>query len=200
MIVVACTKMKKDAPSGSSAKRDDIVQHAYEIFYREGFHAAGVDLVLKGSGISKRTLYKHFSSKEALIQAALEHYHQTAYENISGYLEKKPSLNATEKILRLFDWLEEVIKSGDKNGCFSMNAASEYANRNAAIEKTCAAYLSAFENLVTGLCKQANSPDPKTLARQMVILFRGAIANTQVEKNTASIKAAKTAAKVLLGK
>ena len=36
-----------------TSKRDEIIQTAYAHFYKEGFHAAGVDRVLEGTGISK---------------------------------------------------------------------------------------------------------------------------------------------------
>ena len=58
----------------TSTKRQEIIDAAYRCFYDGGFHATGVDTVMADTGISKRTLYKYFPSKEHLIEAVLEHY------------------------------------------------------------------------------------------------------------------------------
>ncbi len=55
-------------------KKREIVKWAFDRFYEGGFHATGIDTAMAGSGISKRTLYKYFSSKEELIEAVLVHY------------------------------------------------------------------------------------------------------------------------------
>jgi AcrR family transcriptional regulator len=42
------------------------------LFYRDGYHATGIDRILADAGVAKMTLYKHFRSKEELILAVLE--------------------------------------------------------------------------------------------------------------------------------
>ncbi len=61
-----------------------MISAAYSLFYKNGFHATGVDAIMEKAGISKRTLYKYFASKEALIVASIEYYHQLRYKNISS--------------------------------------------------------------------------------------------------------------------
>ena len=53
------------------SKRGELVQEALRIFYRDGFHATGMDLLSAETGISKTTMFKHFRSKEDLILAVL---------------------------------------------------------------------------------------------------------------------------------
>ena len=55
----------------ASARRQQLVETALELFSREGFHATGIDRILAVSGVAKRTLYHHFRSKDELILAAL---------------------------------------------------------------------------------------------------------------------------------
>ena len=54
------------------SKRDELVRKALGIFYRQGFHATGMDLLVAETGISKTTMFKHFRSKEELILAVLQ--------------------------------------------------------------------------------------------------------------------------------
>jgi AcrR family transcriptional regulator len=50
-------------------KRLEIVKWVFDRFYEGGFYVTGIDTAMAGSGISKRTLYKYFPSKEQLIAA-----------------------------------------------------------------------------------------------------------------------------------
>ncbi len=55
----------------ASSKRGQLVDTALKLFYRDGFHARGIDRILAEPGVAKVTLYKHFRSKDELILATL---------------------------------------------------------------------------------------------------------------------------------
>lgn len=55
----------------SEQKRALILSAASTLFLKEGFAATSMDKVAKGSGVSKQTVYSHFSSKDCLFQAAI---------------------------------------------------------------------------------------------------------------------------------
>ncbi|HTH11090.1 MAG TPA: TetR/AcrR family transcriptional regulator, partial [Acidovorax sp.] len=49
-------------PRRDSPKRDHLVDTAWKLFYRDGYHAVGIDTILAEAGVAKMTLYNHFSS------------------------------------------------------------------------------------------------------------------------------------------
>lgn len=53
-------------------KRKDILFAAVEVFREHGFSTARVDDIAKRAEVSKRTLYKHFASKQVLFDAIVE--------------------------------------------------------------------------------------------------------------------------------
>lgn len=53
-------------------KRAAIVQAAVEAFQQYGYYAASINGIAEAAGVSKRTLYNHFDSKEALFDAIIE--------------------------------------------------------------------------------------------------------------------------------
>ncbi|MEW4531347.1 TetR/AcrR family transcriptional regulator [Maioricimonas sp. JC845] len=53
-------------------KRAAIVQAAVEAFQQYGYYAASINQIAEAAGVSKRTLYNHFDSKEALFDAIIE--------------------------------------------------------------------------------------------------------------------------------
>ena len=190
--------MYKEIESGSkSLKRDEMIKYAYDLFYRNGFHATGVDTITEGTGISKRTLYKHFTSKEGLITATIDHYHQLRYKAISDYLEKSTIRNPVDKALIIFDFLSALVNSGMLDGCFAMNAKTEYANKAKEIEAAYDTYVAAVQQLIESYLKEGKIADYKSIAMQVVMLFEGAIIRSKALGNSQPVKLAKAAAKVI---
>jgi AcrR family transcriptional regulator len=72
-------------PRSAAATRRRIIDAAYDLFYRKGFARVGVDAIAAQAGITKRTLYAHFDSKDQLLGAVLEHQHGLALERIGRW-------------------------------------------------------------------------------------------------------------------
>jgi TetR/AcrR family transcriptional regulator, transcriptional repressor for nem operon len=59
-------------PAGRKEQtRKKILETAARIFRRDGYHASGVDKVMEEAGLTAGGFYTHFSSKQALLAAAL---------------------------------------------------------------------------------------------------------------------------------
>jgi AcrR family transcriptional regulator len=52
--------------------RDDILGATYRLLYHAGFARVSMDEIAAAAGVSKRTLYHHFDSKDALVAAVLD--------------------------------------------------------------------------------------------------------------------------------
>jgi AcrR family transcriptional regulator len=182
----------------TSEKRDEIVRQAYAVFFKNGFHASGVDSLLKGTGISKRTLYNYFESKEDLIKATVEYYNQNTFQAISTFIETSKVRSPLARALLIFDWLEAVLESGHTLGCFAVNAKIEYANRDTSIERACENYFAKVETLVADTLIQGGYKEAKKMAPQLILLFQGAILSAQGNKSMEPVRIAKMAAKTLL--
>src|SRR6266436_2481988 len=96
--------------------RGRILETADRLFYLQGIRAVGVDTVAAEAGISKRTLYNHFPSKDALIVAYL-----------SRRLVPVESSDASPEaqLFGVFDRLERSFASDDFRGCRFVNAVAE---------------------------------------------------------------------------
>ena len=68
--------------------RQDIIEAAYELFYKGGFARAGVDAIAASAGVTKRTLYYHFDSKDELLAAVLEDQHEQVLARIRRWAQK----------------------------------------------------------------------------------------------------------------
>ncbi|WP_281310544.1 TetR/AcrR family transcriptional regulator [Flavobacterium flavigenum] len=188
---------KKTNQASKSPKRDEMIKIAYAIFYKNGFHATGVDAIVDNTGISKRTLYKHFTSKEGLIIATVNYYHQITYRAIIDFIEKSTLGNPVDKALMIFDFLVELVDAGNLDGCFAMNAKTEYAHKAVEIESACDAHTNALKALIEQYLLKAKIKESESLATQVIMLFEGAILRSKGTKSSLPIKLAKSAAKVI---
>ncbi|MDQ2696824.1 MAG: TetR/AcrR family transcriptional regulator [Pseudomonadota bacterium] len=178
-------------------KRDDIIQRAYRIFYRHGFHATGVEALLADTGISKRTLYRHFGSKEELIVAAVAYYQTSLLEALPGELARRAG-NPEGQLLAIFDLKREAFERGDFTGCFAINAKLEFEGKHPAIESACVRFNKDLEQLMGKLCEQAGLRGPEQVARQLMLLLEGTIVYAQIHRDpTAAVTARETAASIL---
>jgi AcrR family transcriptional regulator len=66
---------------GKLTPREHIINTAIELFREYGYHATGVDRIINEAGVSKKTLYTHFRSKEELLITALRHYDGVSRNN-----------------------------------------------------------------------------------------------------------------------
>jgi AcrR family transcriptional regulator len=60
------------ASSMTTSRRQDLVDTAMQLFYRNGFHAVGLDRILADTGVTKTTFYNHFESKDDLVVAVIQ--------------------------------------------------------------------------------------------------------------------------------
>ena len=169
--------------------KERILESADRLFYLKGIRAIGVDTIAAEIGISKRTLYNHFPSKDALISAYLER----------RFVQPRPSdKSPVEQILGTFDSLERRFASKDFRGCPFVNAVAEVGAESKAVRKIAVAFKESRRLWFRDLLIQIGVTDPEGLATQLVLLVDGSIAQDLVRDDPAMARAAKEAAKVLL--
>ena len=56
--------------------RDDLLDRAMDLFHRQGFNGTSTAELVDELAVNRKTMYAEFGSKQALFEAALEHYDQ----------------------------------------------------------------------------------------------------------------------------
>ncbi|QQO22292.1 TetR/AcrR family transcriptional regulator [Bradyrhizobium diazoefficiens] len=169
--------------------KERILQTADKLFYLQGIRAIGVDTIAAEIGISKRTLYNHFPSKDALIAAYLER----------RFVHARPSDQPpAEQILATFDSLERRFAAKDFRGCPFVNAVAELGPQDRAVKKIAVAFKESRRLWFRERLTELGVADADALATQLVLLVDGSIAQDLVRDDPAMARAAKEAAKVLL--
>jgi AcrR family transcriptional regulator len=166
-----------------------ILQTADKLFYHRGIRAVGVDTIAAEAGISKRTLYDYFPSKDELIVAYLRRRCQPV-----------PSSDAPpmEQVLGVFDRLERAFASTGFRGCPFVNAVAELGEPGHAANAIAIAFKENRRRWFGEMLRRMKVADPKSLAIQLAILVDGAIAAALVFGDPGVARVAKGAARSLL--
>jgi AcrR family transcriptional regulator len=170
--------------------RDRILETADRLFYGQGIRAIGVDTIAAEIGISKRTLYNHFPSKDALIAAYLSRRFTP--------LELSDAPPASQ-ILERFERLQRLISGQGFRGCPFVNAVAELGESSPPVNEIAIAFKEQQRAWFRDLLTRTGATDPDGLATQLAILVDGAIATALVRGEPALARAAKAAAVALLG-
>lgn len=176
------------------AKQQLLVQRAFELFYTQGIHAVGINAVLAASGVAKKTLYHHFASKEALVEATV-HYRDDAYLTwlTARMVAVAPGRAA---LLELFDALDDWFHSratalATFHGCYFINASAEYSAHDHPVHQACAAHKAKVNALIAehAACLELSSAQARSLIDGIVLLKEGAIslAHVQGQRNAAQL-------------
>jgi AcrR family transcriptional regulator len=173
----------------SEAMRDRILATTDRLFYRQGIRAVGVDTVAAEIGISKRTLYNYFPSKDALVVAYLER--RFAPIPVS---DRPPA----EQILDAYDRVGSLFAADALRGCPFVNAVTELADPAHDAARIAFAFKERRRLWFRDLLLAAKAKDADGLAGQLCVLLDGAIIQMLVRNDAGVAEVARDAASTLL--
>jgi AcrR family transcriptional regulator len=157
----------------TATPRQRLLDAAADLFYRQGIVAVGVDLVSKAAGVSKRTLYQQFGSKDQLIAQSLDaHGADIVASYTSGAGDDAP---ARQQILAVFDGLGGWTTSAGYRGCPFVNTATELADPDHPARQVAREYKLRLRDYFARQAELGGAQDPQLLADQLIIIFDGAV-------------------------
>jgi AcrR family transcriptional regulator len=187
-------------PRSAAATRKRILDAAYVEFRRRGYARVGVDQVSLAAKVTKRTLYYHFDSKDALLAAVLERQHELAvlaWDQFSGELASQPR----RLIARMFDDLIRWSSQPRWPGSGFSRVATELADLPGHPARTIASrHKALIETRLADMLAHGRIARPQQLAREIWLLTEGAMTCILIHRDTRYAEAAKRAALRLMGR
>lgn len=185
-------------PRNAKQTRDRILDAANRLFYDEGIRSVSVDAVAEKAGLTKRTLYYHFKSKDELVAAYLESRDQP---NLALYEKwfREAEGPLPNRIEAMFRNVAQAAKHKKWKGCGFLRTAAELANMpgHPAI-KAGAAHKKRFEAWLAGAIEGEGFDNAQMLARQITLLMDGAFSTMLIHRDPVYIEAAGIAAATLV--
>ncbi|HEV7640216.1 MAG TPA: helix-turn-helix domain-containing protein [Gaiellaceae bacterium] len=173
-----------------------VAQLAGELFHEHGITATGVEALSKAAGISKRTLYERFGSKDGLIAAAFEAFDDPVFERFT--MPAAQAATPRGQIEQLFAELEAAIDSPEFRGCPFANASGELADPDHPAHVVIRRHRDRFRKWLVSRAREAGAADPLLLGRQLMIVYDGIQAQALVQRSARPARDGRRLVKALL--
>ena len=185
-------------PRDASRTRKQIVDAAVRLFYADGIRRVSVDAIADKAGVTKRTLYYHFRSKDDLIATYLESRDQPNLDAFRRWFEETDG-PIEAKVEAIFANLSRSSRHPKWKGCGFLRTAAELASMpgHPAV-KAGSAHKKRVEDWLAEQISSAGIAGATEKARQTVLLMDGAFSLMLVHRDPAYIEAAGRAAVNLL--
>jgi AcrR family transcriptional regulator len=175
-----------------------ISKSASRLFYRKGIRAVSMDDVAHAAGVTKMTVYQHFSSKDGLLLETLRNRQDERQESLTKYFAGTAHLPAAERLASIFDWLYEYWSRDDWRGCPFVNAAAELAPEKDAVREVALQSKMILRNSLRQFAAAAKVQEPEKTADALMLLIEGATTMAMLEKNPKVALKAKEVARAIL--
>ena len=179
-------------PRSAAVTRKHILDAAYVEFRRRGYARVGVDEIATAAKVTKRTLYHHFDSKDALLAAVLERQHELAILTWDAFSSELPPRRMIAKMFDdLISWSSQPRWAGSGFSRVAMELADLPGHPARAIASR---HKSLIEARLAEVLARGKIPSPKARAREICLLSEGAMTCMVLHGNPHYVEAAKHAA------
>jgi AcrR family transcriptional regulator len=181
-------------PRTETDTRQRIIAAANKLFCSEGIKSVSVDAVAAAAGVTKRTLYYHFDSKDDLIAAYLGGRDQPNLALFQRWFAEAGG-GLPDKVEAIFGNLARSARHPKWKGCGFLRTSAELANLpgHPAI-RIGAAHKKKFESWLRVTFEAEGILQATTLARQILLLLDGSFAVVLLHRDASYIETAGEAA------
>jgi AcrR family transcriptional regulator len=178
--------------------REKLIRSAYELFYRQGFHAVGLDQIIRNAGVTKTTFYNHFDSKEALILQVVKWRNGLWPETLRNTLRARAGIRPRAQLMALFNVLDEVWGTDGYHGCLFIRAAAEFPLPHDPVHVVAQTFVRQLATALRELAAFAGARRPRALAEELMVLMAGSYAQSQMDSPAEAARVGKRLARKVL--
>ncbi|HEX6231535.1 MAG TPA: TetR/AcrR family transcriptional regulator [Jiangellaceae bacterium] len=171
-----------------------VLQTANALFYERGIQAVGMDAIRDAAGVSLKRLYQLFPAKDELVEACLRERDRGVRNTLDRFTAN--AATPRDRVLAIFDWLDEWFREPDFRGCGFINAFGELGPSSPRVTAAVHDQKVWLHQHIGELVRMANGPD--WLADQLFILANGAMVTASILGSAEPARQARTAAEHLL--
>lgn len=155
-------------------KARTIVEAASRLFYDHGITAVGVDRVAAEAGVTKKTLYDRFGSKERLVVEYLRARDRRWWEFLDERLEEAASSPAA-RLAAVFDASAAWMADHGAKGCSMVNAHAEISDPAHPAYAVITGQKQRTLALFGDIARAAGAASPEETAAELLLLHEGAL-------------------------
>ena len=158
--------------------RERLLEAAATLTYRDGV-GIGVEALCKAAGVSKRSLYQLFESKDELLAASLK---ERASAFAAGLLPAADDgRSPRERILHVFERVESQAGVPEFKGCRYLAVQIELKDQTHSASRVAHQIKANLTGFFRSEAERGGASDPDLLARQLILVFDGASARAGIQ-------------------
>jgi AcrR family transcriptional regulator len=157
--------------------RERLLDAAAALFYQQGV-GIGIQALCAAAGVSKRSLYQLFDSKDELLAASLER--EAAAYATSLLPAADDGRSARERILHVFAQVEAQSAAPGFRGCRYLAAQIELKDPDHPASRVARTVKDDLTGFFRAEAERGGAHDPELLARQLMLIFDGASARAGI--------------------
>ena len=157
----------------SRSTAEHILDVAGALFHRRGFAAAGVDLIVRESGVAKMTLYRHFPSKDDLVAAWLERVDTQFWRSFERWAGPEGA-PPRDRLLGVFAGLATLVSSPTCFGCPFLLASAEFPEPGTRAHEVARAHKARVRERLRAMAREAGLDGADARGDQLMLLMDGA--------------------------
>ena len=181
-------------PLTPAARR--VLEVASELFYSRGINTVGMELVAEEAGVTKKTIYDRFGSKQSLVVAYLRARDQRWRDFLTSRVEAHTS--PADRVVATFAALGEWMDRENERGCAMVNAYAELSDPEHPGRAVAEEQKHWLRDLYRDLVARTGVGDPEPLADTLGMLHEGAVVARNVTGIADAAHTAQEAARTLL--
>jgi AcrR family transcriptional regulator len=158
--------------------RERILDAAEALFFHEGVRRVTVEAIAKRAQTTKMAVYRHFESKEALVEEWLRIV-TAQYAEALKELERQQPDNPRAQILGFVRFVIEGLEENSYRGCPFINTLAELPEKNDPARKIIEAHKMTQAQRLSSLCQKMGLKEPEVAAAQIIFLLEGAQVSAQ---------------------
>lgn len=176
--------------------REKILATAEQLIYQNGIHATGMDLLVKTSGVARKSIYRYFMTKDDMAEAALKARDIRWMYWFKTECDKGDT--PQDRILNMFAVLKGWFESEGFRGCAFINTAGEVGDPDDPVRQIAKLHKQKLLDYILELTEQLSIEQPFVLAKQLLVLVEGAITMARVMGDYSAADSAREVAQLLL--
>ncbi|MFI5674408.1 TetR/AcrR family transcriptional regulator [Streptomyces cellulosae] len=151
-----------------------VLSAASRLFYERGIHAVGVDLIASEAGVTKKTLYDRFGSKEQIVVEYLADRDERWRAFLAEHLDRTEP-RSVERVLAVFDASQAWTTDNSPKGCSMVKAHAEISDPAHPAYALITGQKEWMLTLFTDLVRDIVPDRPDEPARTLMLLHEGAL-------------------------
>ncbi|MGH3950535.1 MAG: TetR/AcrR family transcriptional regulator [Pseudonocardiaceae bacterium] len=153
---------------------DRILETAARLFYARGIHAIGVDTIAAESGVTKKTLYNRFGSKDVLVAEYLRERDQNWRDFLEDFVAAR-SEDPRDQILDAYTALAQWSRTHSPRGCSFVNANAELPDAEHPGHTVITEHKRWMAEFFEERARAAGCRDPERIAQDLMLIYEGAL-------------------------